>query len=314
VLDKAEHLLIDRKDREAFESMVQHLRFDAVVDNIAYEAEDVRSAVRAFKGRIGHYLCTSSIAVYATRDLNRPLLERDADLRSVPSADDSDAAAFHPSRGQTYVLGKRQGELVLEQEGREFPYTAMRAPIVVGPDDRTHRVWWFVQRLLDGGPIIVPDWGHSRIFQVVTADDLAEAFVSAIGNPAALCQAYNIAQPDILTAESWTEGLASALGVTPQTVRIPESLLPEVGLQAYAMPIAGRPFGHALLDTSAARADLGFEPAPFDQWIGQTAVGCAESPPSEDSQGYAGRAVEIEIARRYAGLVEQSIRRFVASG
>ena len=56
---------------------------------------------------------------------------------------------------------------------------------------------------------------------------------------------------------------------------LPESLLGSVGLEGYAMPIAGRPFGHVLLDISAARDDLAFEPEPFETWMATTARGCA---------------------------------------
>ena len=47
---------------------------------------------------------------------------------------------------------------------------------------------------------------------MVYADDLAEAFINALGNPAAYNKAFNIAQPEILSPETWAEGLAGALG------------------------------------------------------------------------------------------------------
>lgn len=299
VLARVEHLQLDRKDRETFAAAFRGRRFDVVADNIAYERDDTVSAIRTFAGRAGHYLCTSSVAVYSKRFTTRPLLESDADLTLEPSEAEG---GFHPSRGLAYAAGKRQAELELRRHGDELPYTTLRAPIVVGPDDRTLRVWWFVQRIEDGGPLIVPEWGSGRIFQVVFADDLADAFVAAAGNPAAFCKAYNIAQADVLTPETWIAGFAAALGTDAETARIPEELLAPAGLDGYALPIAGRPFGHLLLDTGAARRDLGFEPTAFEDWMRLTAAGCAASPPAQDSEGYGRRQAEVEVARRFEAL------------
>jgi nucleoside-diphosphate-sugar epimerase len=311
VLGQVEHVALDRKDRTAFEAAFQRDRFDAVIDNIAYEREDAESAQRAFRGRAGQYLCTSSVAVYDRASLMRPLLETDAVLSQMPGASDTDAAAFHPTRGQAYAVGKRQAELALVEGGTDLPFTALRAPIVVGPDDRTERIWWFVQRLRDGGPLVIPDWGPGRVFQVVSADDLAQAFVAAAGNPSAYCKAYNIAQPDVFSAESWIETFAMALGVTSEGVRIPESLLGPAGLDGYQMPIAGRPFGYMLMDTSAARADLGLEATPLRDWVATTALGCAASHPAADSSGYERRNIEIEVAARWQDLQQQLHERFI---
>src|ERR1700680_731459 len=55
-----ERLELDRKDHEAFEAAVRPRRFDAVIDNIAYQHEDALSSIRAFRGRAAQYLFTSS--------------------------------------------------------------------------------------------------------------------------------------------------------------------------------------------------------------------------------------------------------------
>jgi len=306
---QVEHLQLDRKDHERFEATMRARRFDVVVDNIAYQHDDALSALRAFRGRAAQYLFTSSVAVYSRRHTLRPLLEDDADLSTELDPAQAEGG-FHPSLGLSYAIGKRAVEREFQKNGADLPWTSLRAPIVVGPDDRTLRVWWFVQRIQDSGPLLVPDWGYGRIFQLVTADALAAAFAACAGNPTAFCKAYNIAQPELLTAESWIGGLAEALGMAAESVRIPEDLLPPAGLGSYAMPIVGRPFGHVLLDTSAARRDFDFAPEAFETWMATTARGCAASPPSVDSQGYAGRAQEIDAARRYQALLDSAHRSF----
>src|SRR5437762_3145042 len=80
VLDNVEHIQVDRKDRSAFEAAFQGRQFDAAIDNIAYEREDAESVVRAFRGRIGQYLYTSTMAVYDATRMERPVREGDAVL------------------------------------------------------------------------------------------------------------------------------------------------------------------------------------------------------------------------------------------
>jgi len=171
---------------------------------------------------------------------------------------------------------------------------------VVGPDDRTLRVWWFVQRLLDGGPILVPEWGPGRLFQVVWADDFARACRLAAGNPAGFGRAYNIAQAEVFTAETWLQAMAAALGRQVEVGGVPEHDLDAVGLAGYQMPIAGRPFGHVLLDISNPRRELDFAPRDESHWLVETVRACAAQPPTAASAGYQRRAEEVRVARARA--------------
>jgi nucleoside-diphosphate-sugar epimerase len=314
ILDSVEHIQVDRKDREAFEAAFRNRQYDAVMDNIAYELGDAESSIRAFRGRIGQYLYTSTMAVYDGSKMGRPVRESDDSVAHLLTEAEVTNSALHPNpaRALTYTNGKRQVETAFQDNSHDFPFTSLRAPIVVGPDDRTQRIWWFVQRIQDGGPLVYPDWGRGRVFQVVYADDLAGAFMAALGNPAAYNRAFNIAQPEVMSPESWIDGLAAGLGTKARCVRIPEDLIPAAGLNGYTMPIAGRPFGHFLMDLSSAYRFLDFRPTPFEDWIGETARGCAAAPPAQDSQGYERRGQEIAAAERYERLQDELYRRFAA--
>jgi hypothetical protein len=115
--------------------------------------------------------------------------------------------------------------------------------------------------------------------------------------------AYNVAQAEIYTADTWIAACASVLGVAGAcvhvpavTVHVPEEDLTAFGLEGYALPVAGRPFGHVLLDLSAARRDVGFEPRPEAEWLQSTIRGCAASPPEVNSAHYDRRAQELQAA------------------
>ena len=286
---RIEHVRVDRRDQAALAAALRGRTFDVVLDNIAFDGADVTGLIQALDGRVGHYLLTSSAAVYADRYVRRPLREGDADLSLRKPLDAPDG--FHPRLGQAYGNGKREAEAHLRDGG--MPWTVLRAPVVVGADDRTLRVWWFVQRLLDGGPIVVADWGPGRIFQVVWTDDLARAFVIAAGNRSAYGRVYNVAQAEVFTADTWILAIAALLGREASIVHVAED---QVSVPGYATPIVGRGFGHLLLDTAAIRCELGFEPVDESVWLRHTVAGCASNPPPRDSAGYEHRAAERRLA------------------
>jgi nucleoside-diphosphate-sugar epimerase len=292
-LANVELLQADRHDSASFHTAVRNRRFDVVVDNIAYDGSDVVTLLEVLSGRIGHYLQISSAAVYRDRFVRRPLREHEADLALRVPTDAPNP--FHSRLGHGYANGKRHAEQVARDSG--IPWTVLRPPVILGADDRTQRVWWFVQRLLDGEPILIPDWGTGRIFQVAWAPDIARACVLAAGTTAAFGHAYNVAQLEMYTAETWIETAAAILGLQPHYVHIAEEAVAQVGLPGYTLPIAGRPFGHVLLDTSLLGRGLGFEPSPEDVWLKDTLLNCARRPPTVNSAGYDRRAVEASAAR-----------------
>jgi nucleoside-diphosphate-sugar epimerase len=283
-----ELLEADRRDAASLHAALAGRAFDVVVDNVAFDAHDVETLLETLGDRVGHYILTSSVAVYTDRYVRRPVRETDVDLeaRVAPDAPNS----FHPRLGHAYGNGKRAAEQALGRSN--VPWTCVRPPVILAADDRTRRVWWFVQRLLDGGPILIPDWGPGRIFQVAWTLDVARAIVCVATNSAAFGRAYNVAQAELYTAESWIAACAALLGVTPRYAHVAEDEPP-----GYLLPVAGRPFGHALFDCSAVRCELGFEPAPESVWLADTLRGCAADPPGEPSAGYDRRSEELNIAR-----------------
>jgi nucleoside-diphosphate-sugar epimerase len=297
--DRVGHIRVDRKDARAFASACAGLEFDALIDNIAYSPADASSALQAFGTRIGQYLFTSTMAVY--HDLlqrTSPIHEDEVDLDYRPGPDEGSQTALHPTRGHAYAIEKREVEQVARRAS--VPWTALRASMIVGPDDWVGVIWWWVQRILDGGPILVPDTGHGHAFQVTYVEDLADAFVAALGNPLAHRRAYNVVGPDLLTAERLADALAAPLGRSVSCVRVPPSVITAAGLTDYRVPLAGLPFGHVLLDTCRAQHELSFAATPLDMWARVTSIGCADSPPKVASRHYELRAREVALARDYA--------------
>jgi nucleoside-diphosphate-sugar epimerase len=305
VLRDVQLFQLDRNDREAFESTFRNERFDTVIDNIAYDPEDMETSIRTFGGRIEQFILTSTLGVYHDNTPLAPLREHEADLTFVtPEGYTRDSA----SPRQNYSDNKRRVERLLVEAGPDvFQYTIFRPTMVLGKDDRTRRVWWFVQRVLDGGPFVIPDTGPGHIFNLTYVDDLARAYGIATGHPAAMNKIYNMNNPETFSAETWIQAVANALGRGTSWERVPPDRLASIGLDGYAMPIAVRTDGNSLGDISAVRADLWFEFTPEEEWLKDTAQGCADSPPSEDSAGYGQRPAEIAAALRVRAAREKML-------
>jgi 2'-hydroxyisoflavone reductase len=289
--------------------MLGNEQFDTVIDNIAYDSADIEASVRTFGGRIGQYILTSTLGVYHDITPLAPLPEPAADLTFVTPEGYTKGGAGHVTLGHAYADQKRRCEwLLTELDPEVFRFTIIRPPIVVGRDDRTRRIWWFVQRVLDGGPFVIPDYGPGHLFRLAYVDDLARAYVVAAGNPAAMGRIYNVNNPEIFSAETWIEALGIALGRETSSERIPVDRLASVGLEGYAMPIAARPYGNNMGDVCAIRSDLGFEFTPQEEWIKDTAQGCVDNPPAGDSDGYDRRSAELAGGQRIRAARERMLQ------
>lgn len=151
-----EHLVADREDGAVLRAVLAGREFDVVVDQVCYTPLHAEGAVRAFAGRTGRYVMTSTIEVYDTGE-DRPA--------GVPLGEGAVAAQRWPVqlelpwddetfREGRYGEGKRQAEAVLARAGA-FPFVAVRAGHVLGAADFTGRLAHYRERIAAGLPVAV---------------------------------------------------------------------------------------------------------------------------------------------------------------
>lgn len=278
--DRVTHLRGDRTDHRAFIETLHRRTFDAVIDNIAFEREDVEAVVTALQDRIGHYLLTSSGAVYPDFEpprAFRPITEDDADLSL---------------RGDmAYAEGKRSCEQALH-EAATFPFTIVRPPIVQGPDDASGRGWFWIQRVADGGAVLVPQRYPAIVWRQAYSDDVAQVFLRAAGNPVAYGKTYNVAMDEIVTLDDFVRTLATVLNRPDPVVLVAEKPLKK------ALPWYRPTFTNQfILDTTNVKRDLAFTSTPLSDWIGTTARWHSEAR-LQPSRGYERRREEISFAEQ----------------
>ena len=153
-----EMLIGDRRDPAALATVLEGRRFDFTVDFTAYDAPDIERLLLVPYAALGRYVLISTGQVYlVTEGAAPPFREQDSE-RSVspePSADSPDHAEW------SYGVGKRRAEGVLRvlRASHGVRATILRLPIVQGEGDGSLRLWAYLERLLDGGPMVLPEGG-----------------------------------------------------------------------------------------------------------------------------------------------------------
>lgn len=285
----------DRSDPETLKRALARRDFDAVVDLVAFREEDTRTAIAAFSGRVGHFVHVSTAAVYLIRDgIYCPFREEDFFGRLQPKTEATASSWL-------YAYHKRRCEMALQQawETQQFPYTSLRLPVVVGPEDYTARTQAYFERLLDGGPILLPDGGLNS-WGFLWVQDVAEVVAANLANSNALGNAYNLAQREVVNLRQFVELAAAFLDRRPALVSVPSQWLKRVNL-----PPTFSPYSHdhdIVLDISAAQRDLLFRPTPFATWCEQLAHHFRSTWDGQLSKLYATRPLELKLVEEIGNL------------
>jgi nucleoside-diphosphate-sugar epimerase len=206
----------DRRQPGAFESALRNRcdDFDVFFDNTAFTPEDVVPMVELFRGRLEHYVFTSSQAVYR-RSFVLPI--REDFPRHAPDDDDPRKA---------YGVGKVRCENLLqgEFEQNDFPATCLRVGHTMGPrSPASTRDPIFFARLEAGRPVLLPGDGYA-VTQLVHISDVARAMVALIGNELVKGEAYNVSGAEVASVLGVVHLIARAMGVPVEVVHVPQEV------------------------------------------------------------------------------------------
>jgi len=282
--DQVTHVKGDRSQADDF-AQLGGQSFDAVIDNIAYTAVDVRQALDLFKGNIGRYIFTSSAASYYTASMTMPSKEADVDFGFKPPEDEKDSPLW------TYTMGKIEGEQALFDQA-DVPFTIIRPPVVLGPEDVTLRGYFYFQRLMDGKPLLLSNSGVQS-FRLAYSLDLAKGYLLAMNTPKAAGQAYNLAQGEVVTLQKLIQLSAEALDIEPNVVNVPFDLFKQTDFEypeTYANMI------NFMLDNGKAESELGYKTTPFKDWLTTTVHWYRDKYQGKNSSGYENREQEVKFA------------------
>ena len=270
------YVAFDRGDEEQVRSVLERVKPDVVVDLACYQPAEADAMVRSFKGERYVFISTG---VYPDLFADRPAREEDFVPLEGPV----------PAEPQEYREGKRWCETVLARSSA-FPWAVIRPPAILGPSDPTLRIAGYIQRVEDGGPLLVPAEGYRRQLGIAWVKDVGYA-IALVADPRRDCdgKAYNVAFEGV-SLEEMIHAIGRGLGRSPELVPIPFAELPE-GASPYG-PDPRRSAGYFL---DRIRGELGFEPSALEDALAETLAWYRAARPSHP--GYAGRQHELEVAR-----------------
>lgn len=292
--DEIERLHADRTDSFQLEKALIGHEFDVVIDNALYKQQEAETIVRLLNGHVGHYIFLSSGQVYLVREgLERPFREDDYEGRLIP-APKANTFAYEE---WLYGIDKRKAEDVIAKAGEQnqFPFTSLRLPMVNGERDHFNRLYSYVLRLKDGGPILVPETPDYALRHIYS-QDVVNAILLAMKQPAK-GRAYNISQDETTSLDEFLGIVGELLGVEPQLIHVRRGLLEANGFLPDCSPFSERWMSE--LTNERSKAELGMTYTPLREYLSKI-ISYYEANPQREPVGYKRRHREIQFAEQTA--------------
>ncbi|AIE87171.1 SDR family oxidoreductase [Fimbriimonas ginsengisoli] len=196
----------DIRDRASVESAIGDMKFDAVVNWIAFTTDHIQQDLDVFRGRTGQYVFISSASAYQTPPSSLPVTESTV----------LDNPYWQYSRNKIAC----EEMLVRAYRDEKFPTTIVRPSHTY---DRTllpfDHGWTVVDRMRRGKPVVVHGDGTS-LWVLTHHRDFAAAFVPMLGNPHTIGDAFHITSDEWLSWNQIYDQVAEAAGTKAEMVHI----------------------------------------------------------------------------------------------
>jgi nucleoside-diphosphate-sugar epimerase len=241
----------DRTNRDEFRDKLSPCgSFDCVIDMICYEPEDARCDIEVFRGRTAQFIFCSTVDVYTKTPRTYPVTEENGVIEARPSF----PYAWKKVECETALReAHRRGDFALTIIRPAFTYNDAWSPGIHTFGGQTYHL----DRLRKGLPIIMHGDGTS-IWVAAHRDDVAPAFVHAVGNPLTYGQDYNVTGEEWMTHNHIWRTIARALNAPePDFVCIPTDLLGRMAPREAEWCVENFRYNN-IFDNTKARRDLAF--------------------------------------------------------
>ena len=142
--DKVKRICVERTDAQNLKEKLAATYYDVVIDKLAYCSNDIKNILEVIN--CGKYIHMSSTAVYNPKHENTVEEDFDGKIGELVWCD-RDAYPYDEI--------KRQAEYALWQQYPEKKWVAVRYPFVIGPDDYTNRLEFYVEHVKKGLPMYI---------------------------------------------------------------------------------------------------------------------------------------------------------------
>ncbi|MDZ4672153.1 MAG: NAD-dependent epimerase/dehydratase family protein [Phototrophicales bacterium] len=283
-------LRCDRTNAQQLRRAIGGRTFDVVIDNVIYKEAEAEDVVDILQGKVGHYIFMSTGQVYLVRDgVQRPFKESDyeGDLLPQPTENTYDYEEW------LYGIDKRKAEAVFARayEKNGFPYTALRMPMVNSERDNFNRLYNYMLRIKDGGPILVPNKPNFPLRHVYTAD-VVNLVTRLINTGVGKGKAYNISQDETVTLDEFLGILGNLMGIEPNIRMVDRALLEANGFLPECSPFSEMWMSE--LDNTLSKTELGATYTPLREYLAKIVTHYTENPPKQPA-GYKRRKSEKNL-------------------
>ncbi|WP_418285587.1 NAD-dependent epimerase/dehydratase family protein [Halorubrum sp. DTA46] len=241
----------DRTRREDLDRVAAEVDPDCVIDMVCFDPETARAAVDVFAGIADQYVFCSTVDVYRRPPADQPITEsalRESETGAAPvSAYAADKSAAED------VFFDAHGDAFATTVIRPWSTYGDRGPVLHTLGSGTY----YLDRVREGKPLIVHGDG-TALWGPCHRDDVAGAFVGAVGNGSTHGESYHVTGGEPMTWNQYHRRVASALDAPePELVHIPTDLLRE-RLPERTDLLADHLRYTTVFDTAKAERDLGF--------------------------------------------------------
>lgn len=283
----------DRNDKKILSELTSKHKYDIVYDMIAYTENDSQTAVDVFNNKIGRFIHCSTISVYMlAKDVRLPVTE---DQINLPLMEPFYRSPF----GWDYGINKIKCEDVLRKyhNYKSFPVSILRPTYISGPGDPSKRDFFWVERILDGKPLLVPGDGKFK-FQEVFIEDAADAFCKVIETDKSIGEAYNVAAEEVFTLNEYLEKLVQLLDRIVEIFHIDQEKFDklEISYSNEGDVFAFNTRRDAVFSLEKIKEDLNYKTTTFNDYM-STTINWFLKNYNGHSCGYSKREEELKIIK-----------------
>ena len=141
---RVKRLILDRTDAQSVRNALSGRHFDVIIDKLAYCSNDIKSVMDA--ADFDQYIQMSTTAVYDPKFTNTVESDFDALSKELIWCGRPDFP---------YAEIKRQAECALWQQYPDRNWIAVRYPFVIGRDDYTKRLLFYVEHVMKSIPMFI---------------------------------------------------------------------------------------------------------------------------------------------------------------
>lgn len=207
----ATSLIADIRDPRAVARALEGQRFDAVVNWIAFTAEDIERDLQLFRGITRQYIFISSASAY----------QKPVGMYRI--TEDTPLANPYWEYSRNKIACEERLLRAYREEG--FPITIVRPSLTYGDTqiplvlNNWQRPYTAIARMRQGKPIVIPGDGSS-LWTITHNTDFAKGIVGLLGHQQAIGHAFHITSDEVLTWNQIAAAIGAAAGVEPKIVHI----------------------------------------------------------------------------------------------